>query len=70
MIDPNENEIAAIEAASTPAGEYIEAWIGKTDMALWTRDEWLGFLECVVTAYTDSMQKGNAASLTSSDIPF
>jgi hypothetical protein len=74
MIDPTEHEIAAIEAASEPAGNYIEQWIGKTDMAAWTQDEWLGFLECVVTAYVDAMQrlatkKPNRA-LTSDDVPF
>ena len=55
MIDPTTHEIAAIEAASAPAGEYIEQWIGKTDMAQWSQDEWLGFLEVVVTAYTNEL---------------
>jgi hypothetical protein len=56
MIDPTEHEIAAIEAASEPAGQYIES-LGRSDMATWSRDEWLCFLECVVTGYTDELQR-------------
>lgn len=64
MIDPTEREIAAIRAASKPAGEYIES-IGQTDMAQWSSAIWLGFLETVITAYGDEMGK-----LKDSDIPF
>jgi hypothetical protein len=76
MIDPTASEIAAIEAASDPAGEYIES-LGRTDMASWSRDEWLGFIECVVTGYTDAMQRipakdhANAnGAITAADVPF
>jgi hypothetical protein len=54
MIDPTNHEIAAIQAASQPAGEYIEE-LGETDMATWSNDQWMGFLETVITAYTDEM---------------
>ena len=33
VIDPDEHEIAAIQAASPMAGEYLES-IGKTDLAV------------------------------------
>lgn len=54
MIDPTPNEIAAMEAASPPAGEYIER-IGKTDMTTFTYDEWMAFIEIIVTAYVDAL---------------
>lgn len=56
MIDPTEHEIAAIEACSEPAGQYIES-LGRTDMASWSRDEWLSFLECVITGYIDELKR-------------
>lgn len=55
MIDPTENEIAAIQAASQPAGEYLES-LGRTDLAALEEAEWLTFLEVVVTAYLDKMR--------------
>lgn len=63
MIDPTDNEIAAIEAALQPAGEYIEE-LRETDMANWSRNQFLGFLETVITAYTDEMRRLTA------DAPF
>lgn len=54
MIDPTEQEIEAIQAASEPAGEYLES-IGKTDLATMTEEEWLTLLEVVVTAFSDKM---------------
>jgi Family of unknown function (DUF6511) len=49
-------EAAAIEAASDPAGEYIEA-TGTTDMATWSAETWFGFLECVIAAYARRMRE-------------
>ena len=54
MIDPDEHEIAAIQAASPMAGEYLES-IGKTDLAVLTDTEWLTLLEVIVTAYQDAL---------------
>lgn len=54
MVDPDEHEAAAIEAASPAAGEYLES-LGKTDLAALTRAEWLTLLEVVVTAYQDEL---------------
>lgn len=64
MIDPTEHEVEAIMAASEPAGQYIEA-LGRTDMATWSSDEWLGFLEAVVTGYENRL-----AELANEGIPF
>lgn len=54
MVDPDEHEIAAIQAASPMAGEYLDS-IGKTDLATLTDAEWLTFLEVVITAYQDEL---------------
>ncbi|MBF0093943.1 MAG: hypothetical protein HQL34_05290 [Alphaproteobacteria bacterium] len=54
MIDPTPNEIAAMEAASPLAGEYIES-LGKTDMAAFTYDEWMTLIEVIITGYLDAL---------------
>ena len=54
VVDPDEHEIAAIEAASPMAGEYLDS-IGKTDLAVLTKAEWLTLLEVVITAYQDEL---------------
>jgi len=54
MVDPTDVEIAAIQAASPPAGEYLES-LGKTDLAALEEAEWFTLLEIIVTAYTDKM---------------
>ena len=54
VIDPDEHEIAAIQAASPMAGEYLES-IGKTDLAVLTDTEWLTLLEVIITAYQDAL---------------
>lgn len=64
MIDPTKKEIAAIEAASVLAGQYIDS-IGKTDMATWSEFDWMNFIEAVVTGYSDEMQR-----LTADEVPF
>jgi hypothetical protein len=64
VIDPTEHEISALLEASQPAGEYIEA-LGRTDMATWSNDEWMTFLEITVTAYTDALRK-----LADNAVPF
>ena len=63
MIDPSPEEIAAIEAASPIAGEYLES-IGKSDLAKMDESEWLTFLEVVITAYQDSILQGRANAPT------
>jgi len=56
VIDPDEHEIAAIEAASPMAGEYLES-IGKTDLAVLSQAEWLTLLEVIITAYQDELAR-------------
>ena len=79
MIDPTEHEVAAMEESSRASGQYIESWIGKTDMAVWEYNEWMGFLECVNTAYTDKLRDLcnehiinplSNKNLTEDDIPY
>ena len=55
MVDPTDDEIAALMAASDPAGEYLES-IRKTDLAKMSQDEWFCFLEVVVTGYQSKLQ--------------
>jgi hypothetical protein len=64
MIDPSEHEVAALEAASPLAGEYLES-IGKTDLATMSEDEWMTLLDVVVTGFQD-----NLIRLKSSEAPF
>ena len=56
VVDPTEAEIAAIQAASEPAGEYLDS-LGKTDLATLAEDEWLCLLEVVVTAFQDKLRE-------------
>lgn len=56
MIDPSPHEIEALLAASPVAGEYIES-LGRNDFTTWTEDEWMTFLEVVVTGYQEALQK-------------
>ena len=56
MIDPTEHEVVALETASDRAGEYLES-LGKSDLASLSRDEWMAFLEVVVTGWTDSLRE-------------
>ncbi len=57
-------EIEAIQAASGPAGEYLDT-IGKTDLAALSETEWMSFLECVITTALDKL-----AEISAADIPF
>ena len=54
MVDPNEQEVAAMRAASDIAGQYIEA-VGRTDMATWPEADWHGFVEAICSAYVDAL---------------
>lgn len=54
MVDPNEQEVAAMRAAGDIAGQYIEA-VGRTDMATWSEADWRGFVEAICGAYVDSL---------------
>lgn len=62
MVDPNHYELAAMAAASDCAGEYIES-LGRTDMALWTPEEWASFIEAVCGGYVDSLVRQQAEAM-------
>ena len=64
MIDPNEDETAAMQAAGVLAGEYVEH-LGKTDLAAFTEAEWNTLIESVITGYIEEMQRR-----TQKDPPF
>lgn len=62
MTDPNAVELAAMAHASDKAGEYIEA-LGKTDMALWSQQEWASFIEAVCGGYVDALVAKQAEAM-------
>lgn len=51
MIDKTAEEQAAIKRAGKAGGEYLES-IGKVDLSSLTEDEWLTFIECIVTEWS------------------
>jgi hypothetical protein len=59
MTDANEAELAAMKMASERGGEMIES-LGQTDMALWTVDQWHGFIEAVCGGYVESLMAQQA----------
>ena len=64
MIDPNEDEVAAMQAAGALAGEYLEH-LKKTDLAAFTEGQWNTFIETVITGYVEELQRR-----TQKDPPF
>lgn len=56
MIDPTENETAALEAAGERAGEYLES-LGKSDLAAMSGEEWRTLIEVIVTGFTDRLRE-------------
>ena len=55
MIDPTPNEKAAFVRGGEMGGEYLDS-IGKTDLESLDREEWLTFVEAVVTGYCDHLR--------------
>lgn len=53
MIDPTKNEIEAMTFAGQMAGEYMQE-INKTDLATFTKDEWMTLLKVI---YGNTTQK-------------
>jgi hypothetical protein len=68
MVDPTERELAAMKAAGPMAGEYIES-LGKTDLALFTVEEFLALIQVIVTAYLQEKAKLDINN-TWDDVPF
>lgn len=56
MIDKSPNEQIALNDAAVAAGHYIEA-TGKYNFLEFTPDQFDEFVECIVTAYVDSLQQ-------------
>ena len=55
MIDPTPNEKAAFVHGGAMGGEYLDS-IGKTDLGTLKPEEWLTFIEAVVTGYCDHLR--------------
>ncbi|MBF0462238.1 MAG: hypothetical protein HQL87_12665 [Magnetococcales bacterium] len=68
MIDPTQRELAAIRAAGPKAGEYIES-LGRTDMALFSVEEFTTLIQVVVSAYLEAKATFDVNN-TWDDIPF
>ncbi|MDH5528020.1 MAG: DUF6511 domain-containing protein [Nitrospirota bacterium] len=59
MIDPTEMEIAAMATCLGPLGDYVAALGLQTPLADYSKDQVLGLIEVVVTAYQDRMVAGH-----------
>jgi hypothetical protein len=68
MIDPTERELVAMRAAGPKAGEYIES-LGKTDMAIFTVEEFTTLIQVIVSAYQAAKTEFDINN-TWDDIPF
>ena len=56
MNDLAPHQVIALEDASKMAGEYLTE-LGKTDLAIMTRDEWNILLTVIVCRYRESENK-------------
>ena len=56
MIDPTPNEKEAFVRGGEMGGDYLDS-IGKTDLETLQPDEWLTFVEAVVTGYCDHLRE-------------
>jgi Family of unknown function (DUF6511) len=56
MIDPTPNEQAAFVRGGELGGEYLDS-IGKTNLETLEPDEWLTFVEAIVTGYCDHLRE-------------
>lgn len=68
MIDPTPREQAALRAAAPAAGEYVEG-LGKSDLTLFTVEEFTALLGVIVTAYMEAKTRMDAED-TWDDVPF
>lgn len=55
MVDPTDDEINAMLQAGKSGGDYLDS-LGKFDMAQMTHDEWMTFIEAVITTYLDELR--------------
>ncbi|MBF0310620.1 MAG: hypothetical protein HQL56_13930 [Magnetococcales bacterium] len=68
MVDPTEREQAALRAAAPLAGEYIES-LGKTDLTLFTVEEFLILIRVIVGGYLEAKASLDIND-TWDDVPF
>jgi len=54
VVDPTEAEVAAIHATVEPVGQFLDA-IGQTDLAQLSEEDFLTFIEVVVSAYQENL---------------
>lgn len=64
LIDKTPFESEALSHASDMAGEYIES-LHSTDMARWTREQWMGLIEVIVAGFGEKM-----SDLAKTEAPF
>tara|TARA_R110000851_G_scaffold182721_1_gene331828 strand:- start:10312 stop:10653 length:342 start_codon:yes stop_codon:yes gene_type:complete len=68
MSDATANETEAVMNGGAMGGEYLD-WLGKTNLAALSQDEWKQFLFCVVGGYVEKIAT-NTYLLNDDDIPF
>ena len=56
MIDPTPNEKAAFVHGGEMGGQFLDS-TGKTDLESLSPEEWLTFVEAVVTGYCDHLRE-------------
>jgi len=66
MVDPTTNEIEAALHGGDMGGEYLD-WLGKTNLAALSAEEWQQFLLCVVGGYAEKIASNNTPE---DNIPF
>lgn len=66
MADFTPNEIEATLHGGTRGGEYLE-WLGKSNLAALSKEEWQQFLTCVIGGYAEDIDQQTRASY---EIPF
>ncbi|MBF0629242.1 MAG: hypothetical protein HQL91_13580 [Magnetococcales bacterium] len=68
MVDPTERELAAMRAAAPAAGEYVES-LGKSDLTLFTVEEFMTLIQVIVGAYLSAKTAFDVTD-TWDDVPF
>ncbi len=56
MSDPTEIEIEGMYAGADAGGAYLDS-IGKSDLAEFTEDEWMSFIEKVIVGFQDKVSE-------------
>lgn len=67
MSDPTQTEIEGMFAGANQGGAFLDQ-LGKTDLAALSPDEWMSFIEAVVTGFQDKV--ANLSAPYADDPPF